>query len=504
MRVIRWLPLLCCVGLSGLMPCIPATPPAALLHGIVRDEHGPVTGALVRLKGTTVSMLTGADGSFELPSTAGTQRLTATKAGYVIAGAAVEEQPLVLSLRRVPTEDCQTYGWVDPTPGAVDHSCGSCHADIYRAWASSAHARSATGKHFSSFYSGTDWNGKPGVGWGLLSDHPDGAGVCSACHAPTVEPHDAAFYDLRQVRGVDQHGVHCDFCHKIADAPSKPSGLTHGRFALSLRRPKTGQLFFGQLDDVDRDEDVAAVLYRDSRYCASCHEGTVFGVHAYGTYSEWLDSPAQRQGRQCQSCHMAPDGELNNIAPGHDGIERDPGTLSSHRFVVGSLAEMLRRCLHVSVEIIDDGVGIRSVIRVLADDVGHRVPTGFVDRSLVLVVAATDSDGGQLVLQSEPRLPQHAGKSVARQTGRLFALQLADESGQRPVPFWRAAGKALDTRLFPGIADVSTYQVPASAVRLHVRLLYHRFWPDAAAEKGVPDNEIVVVDRTIDLALRQR
>ena len=71
-------------------------------------------------------------------------------------------------------------------------------------------------------------------------------------------------------------------------------------------RPK--QLFFGPLDDVDRGEDAFSPLYRESRYCASCHEGIVFGVHVYSTYSEWLSSPARRAGKQCQDCHMAPTG----------------------------------------------------------------------------------------------------------------------------------------------------------------------------------------------------
>ena len=30
---------------------------------------------------------------------------------------------------------------------------------------------------------------------------------------------------------------------------------------------------------VDRGEDVYSPLYSQSRYCAACHEGTVFGVH---------------------------------------------------------------------------------------------------------------------------------------------------------------------------------------------------------------------------------
>src|SRR5206468_1854550 len=80
--------------------------------------------------------------------------------------------------------------------------------------------------------------------------------------------------------------------------------------------PERGQLFFGPLDDVDRGEDVASAFQRDSRFCAACHEGTVFGVPVYTTYSEWTESPAGRRGQSCQGCHLAPTGTLTNLAPG--------------------------------------------------------------------------------------------------------------------------------------------------------------------------------------------
>ena len=206
---------------------------------------------------------------------------------------------------------------------------------------------SATGRQFRNLYEGTDWQGRPGVGWGLLTQHADGAGVCASCHAPALSDDDPANLDLRQITGTATRGVHCDYCHKIAATDRDKVGLTHGRFNLHLLRPdpqgEPRQLFFGPLDDVDRGEDAHSPLYRDSLYCASCHEGTVFGVHVYSTYSEWLASPARRQGRQCQDCHMKPTGRMTNVAPGKGGLERDPLTLTSHRFFAGSQERMLPR-----------------------------------------------------------------------------------------------------------------------------------------------------------------
>src|SRR5262249_51351954 len=310
-------------------------------------------------------------------------------------------------------------------------------------WAASAHARSATGKHFRNLYDGTDWHGTPERGWSLLKDHPDGAGVCASCHAPSLSFTDPAAFDLREVKGVAAQGVHCDFCHKIPHPPAGVDGLTHGRFGLRLQRPREGQLFFGPLDDVDRGEDAYAPVYKESRYCASCHEGVVFGVRVYGTYSEWLDSPARRAGKQCQDCHMTPTGTLTNIAPGRGGVSRDPATLSNHRFFQGSKDEMLRRSVRVAVEERRQGDAVRVQVTLRADAAGHRVPTGFVDRHLLLVV---EGRAGEKVLDARtgPRFPPAAGERYAGQAGRLFGKLLEDEQGRAPAPFWRPIQKTTD------------------------------------------------------------
>jgi hypothetical protein len=328
-----------------------------------------------------------------------------------------------------------------------------------------------------------------------LADHPDGAAVCAACHAPTLTDFlDPAYSDLRRITGVASHGVHCDYCHKIADVPAERLGQTHGRFNLTLLRPAEGQLFFGPLDDVDRHEDTFSPLYHQSRYCASCHEGVVFGVHVYSTYAEWLESPARRAGKQCQTCHMAPTGKLTNVAPGRGGIERDPKTLANHRFFAGSQLEMLRRCLKVTAVLTPDGEGVRAEVTVTASDVGHRVPTGFVDRQLLLVVEGLGRDGQTVAPRRGPTLPATAGKPLAGTPGRLYAKQLRGFDGRSPAPFWRADGDALDTRLVPDKPDRLTFDFPSGLERVRVRLLYRRFWQEVADVKGWPDNEIEVAD----------
>jgi hypothetical protein len=493
----RWFGFVClCIVLLMVPGSAALWPAQPVVRGQVRDAHGPVANARVRFKGHPVSVLTDASGKFTLVRPADAPgRVVASKEGYFIAGASSDAVPLMISLQRLPGGDCEDYAWVDSAPGPGTHNCGNCHDAIYREWHDSGHARSVTNRRFRNLYDGSDWHGRPNRGWNLLADNPDGAGVCTSCHAPTIGFSDPAYYDLRLTRGVAARGVHCDYCHKVANVETGPLGLQHGRFGLKLRRPAEGQLFFGPLDDVDRGDDAFADLYRSSRYCASCHEGVVFGVHVYSTYSEWLDSPARRAGQQCQSCHMAPTGTLANLAPGKGGVQRDPQTLANHRFFAGSQADMLRQCLRVSADLMPVNGEVRAEVAVQVEGAGHRVPTGFIDRHLVLVVDGLTGEAAVPAVRG-PVLPPVVGSELAGRPGKTYAKLLRDLDGKSPAPFWHADPTVQDTRLVPGEVDRTTYAFPAGTDRVRVRLLYRRFWPEVAEVKGWPDDTVVVLDRS--------
>jgi len=476
--------------------------PDRVVSGRVVDENGDaVAGARVRVKGNRQLVLTDSDGGFDLAFSSdlhGETTITAAKPGFVIAGVSADRAPLVITLAALPSEDFADYQWVDPRPdAAADHNCGNCHGEIFAEWRHDAHARATNGRKFLDLYAGTDAQGRK-RGWSLLDEHPTGSSVCTACHAPTVALDDPVYHDLRQASGVAAQGVHCDYCHKVQEAVTANVGLTHGRFAQRLLRPASGQLFFGPLDDVDRDEDSYSPLQKESRFCAACHEGVVFGVHVYSTYSEWLASPAREAGKQCQDCHMAPTGRMTNIAQGAGGIERDPWTLGSHEFLPGGKEAMLKRCLNVEVTAARSDEAWRIDVQVVARNVGHRVPTGFIDRHLLLIVQAYDDAGHEVSFKSGPVLPSAAGE-LANKPGRLFAKLLTGLDGHGPIPFWRPAAEPDDTRLVPERPERSEFLAPGAARRVRMRLIYRPFWESVVKEKSWEADEIVIFDRTTDL-----
>jgi hypothetical protein len=463
--------------------------PDADVAGTVIDDKGRTAKATVGWQGESARVSTDDHGRFRLPASSA-KRIVASKPGYRVASALSADRPITLRLQPLPKDDNADYDWIDPhADPAKPNQCGNCHGEIHREWQTSAHARSATNPKFLALFAGDDGKHKT---WNARVEHPDGSAVCASCHAPTLSS-PKLDYDIREAKGVARSGVHCDYCHKVADAPTDKLGTRFGRDGLFLLRPAKGELLtFGPLDDAVRPGESFArlPLYKESRYCASCHEGIVFGVHAYGTYSEWLESPAKKAGKECQDCHMAPTGKMTNIAPGKGGIERKASTLASHHLPGGN-ADMLKKSLKLKVQT----KGRQVDVELVADSVGHRVPTGFVDRHLVLLVSASDAKGKPVDLTDGPRLPASAGKWKGA-AGVLYAQQLIGESDRTPIPFWLHVTKTRDTRLRPERPDRQTFTFAEPARRVTVQVWYRRFWQDVADARGWTDNDLLVLEKT--------
>lgn len=194
---------------------------------------------------------------------------------------------------------------------------------------------------------------------------------------------------------------------------------------------------------------------------------------------------------------MKPTGRMSNFAPGHGGIARDPSTLPNHRFFDGSQEAMLRRAVRASVRFERQPDRVRARVQLWAEGVGHRLPTGFVDRHLVLVVEGRTAEDRAVPLRAGPKLPAMVGDELAGRPGRLYARLLRDFEGRTPVPFWLASpDPAPDTRLVPGKVEEELFDFPATLTHLRLRVLYRRFWPEVARSKHWPDDDVLVLEQT--------
>ncbi len=195
---------------------------------------------------------------------------------------------------------------------------------------------------------------------------------------------------------------------------------------------------------------------------------------------------------------MKPTGRMSNIAPGHGGIPRDPGTLANHRFFDGSQKAMLQRAVQASVRFERQADRVRAQVQLWVEGVGHRLPTGFVDRHLVLVVEGQTSDDQKVPLLEGPKLPALAGQELEGRPGRLYARVLSDFEGHSPVPFWLASpDPPSDTRLVPGKVEEEFFDFPPTLTRLRLQVLYRRFWPEVVRSKHWPDDEMLIFEKVV-------
>jgi hypothetical protein len=190
---------------------------------------------------------------------------------------------------------------------------------------------------------------------------------------------------------------------------------------------------------------------------------------------------------------MKPTGTMTNFAPGVGGIERDPNTLASHAFMQRGRAEMLKDCLNVTSRLQHGSDSVQVNVDIETHNVGHRVPTGFLERQLLLVIDATTAGGESVLPLSGPLLPPAAG-DLAGRAGRLFAKQPQDSSA--PIaPFWRLEDELIDTRLQPDTVTSTAFELPPETSQVRVRLIHRRFWDQIAKERKWPDNDTLVHDQ---------
>ncbi len=504
-----------------------------LLSGTVTDDNGPVAGATVRIQGKTKSVRTDAAGFFQLTAPAAkVVTVGAWKQGYYCAllrEMTVPAQELKFQLRRYQTNDNPAYEWIPPVTREGAEGCSHCHNPaIIEMSLKDAHLKAATNPRFLTMFNGTDLEGnqspltrydygkwswehalipyppdpsQPYYGPGYLLDFPGTAGTCTACHIPGAST--AGGVDPNTVTGADQYGVHCDFCHKVAnvrlDPVSKmPFPSLPGVRSMDLRRPFTDdpdrfQLFFGTFtDDNVPKEDTNLPLLKQSRYCASCHYGVFWSTVVYNSYGEWLDSPYSKaksgKAKTCQQCHMPSptvwEGKkIKNVAPGKGGVNRSPSAIHSHDMTVDET--LLRNALTMTASAARQEGKVVVNVTLTNDKTGHHVPTDSPLRHLILLVEAKDVEGKVLQPAAGPVLPgwcgigDPAGGYYAGLPGKAYAKLLMERwTSVFPTgAYWNETTLVSDNRLAAFASDSTSFAfVPPAAgdANITVTLLYRR------------------------------
>ncbi len=421
-------------------------------------------------------------------------------------------------------------------------------------WLENAHAGSASNPRFLTMYSGTDVDGnqspptrrgysrdygsfplrpdpnRPYYGPGYKLDFPDTAGNCGACHTPGAAVDAAYGTDPNAVTGADTFGVHCDFCHKVADVRLNPdTGIPFpnmpGVLSMDVRRPfpedpDRYQLFFGTFDDDNvPEEDTYLPIIESSQFCAPCHFGVFWDIVIYNSFGEWLESPYSdpETGKTCQNCHMPSPaillGEpMTNVAPDAGGVDRDPMSIHAHTQPGALDEELLQNAVAMTTTAQLEGDAVVVRVEITNDQAGHHVPTDSPLRHLILLVQATDADGNPLTQVEGPTVPEWGGIGdpsegyYAGLPGKAYAKVLEELWTQisPSAAYWNPTRIVSDNRLAAFATDSSTYTFAAperGEVKVEVTLLFRRAFIELTEEKGWDVPDIVMEQQTARLHL---
>ena len=531
-----------------------------IISGQVLDSTGPVNDAVVRVQTTQYSTTTDENGNFRLDVSElgeGPHKLTGWATGYFCTGpveANAGETGVLIEIHPHSKLDNPDYNWLPSEfhPGEGENQgCAECHSsegtDLgfllpVDEWRLDAHSRSAVNPIFLTMYQGTDTLGnkspltqfghsrdygsfplrpdsnQPYYGPGYKLDFPDTAGNCASCHTPAASINDPYSIDPTQLSGIAAEGIPCDFCHKVWDVKlDKDTGLPFpnmpGVLSMEFRRPPDGHQFFaGPFDDVAPGEDTFSDIQIQSQYCASCHFGVFWDTVVYNSFGEWLDSPYSEPegGKTCQDCHMPRLGVTHFALPDQGGLERDPGTIFSHRMPGASDQELLQNA--VSLEVAGKMVGELIVVEVTVvnDQTGHHVPTDSPLRHLILLVEATGENGDPLTQKDGPIIPDWGGIGdpedgyYAGMPGKVYAkiLQEIWTEVEPSGAYWNPTRIVSDNRLAAFESDTSSYTFildPGEEGTVHVKLLFRRAFKEMMDQKSWDAPDLLMEEAALNL-----
>ncbi|HQO40499.1 MAG TPA: multiheme c-type cytochrome [Spirochaetota bacterium] len=271
--------------------------------------------------------------------------------------------------------------------------CGGCHDEIYSQWSGSTHQLA----HDDIIYLTSSSDGLKGL---TDKDEIEEAELCVKCHTPVgyVSGYPLKTSDDKsKIQEPAIHGVQCDYCHSVEGAYA----VYNAKFK---HDPGNGDSDPGNkrgpFDDSQSDFHKCSFseFHTRSEMCGTCHDvrHVVFGTRLENTYQEWKSSKYNKEGVQCQDCHMY----QREGVPGTGSTARllNPGKASAdgpdrkhiftHYFIGGNTIlptigkdklqkemaeERLRNAAVISVDGFE-GDSIR--IRILNNGAGHYIPTG--------------------------------------------------------------------------------------------------------------------------------
>ncbi|MFQ5582296.1 MAG: multiheme c-type cytochrome [Mariprofundaceae bacterium] len=265
----------------------------------------------------------------------------------------------------VATKDAPPKGWQALEANLHPKACAQCHEAQFEDWKDSLHAHAYSPGLIGQF---------PGMGHAAAND-------CLICHAPLKEQMYVGTTDMMD--SLKQMLAHQEGFDRKAQVKDKPLPLRHAGVTCASCHVRGWRRFgpppkesraLGQIKGSAHGGFTAMKEFEQSAFCASCHQFpqsmAINGKPLENTLEEWKQSRFEREGVQCQNCHMP---------------ER------RHEFRGIHDPEMVRRGLDFKLKRSMDGGSLTITSRWI----GHAFPT-YVTPEVIIQAEALDRKGKQL------------------------------------------------------------------------------------------------------------
>jgi hypothetical protein len=293
--------------------------------------------------------------------------------------------------------------------------CGECHEKIHLDWSQSAHASASR---------------SPAYHKGVLAAGEALQGFCQSCHLPSL-----AYGQTDEVPGRPSEGVACDGCHTISSVAIAKTQ------AVIKFDPGSGKKYgpiLGATGHYFHDMAYSA-LHTKSEVCAGCHYlptvklgDKVLNIPVVSDYNDWK---LYGKGQSCQDCHM-PSRGTEPVAKGAKARPNVPGHLFAGATTLGK---------QIHFEISQKGKPGTVAVEI-QHSAGHALPSGFVDRRLIVRAEFFGQNGAKLA-----------------SIDHSYGIKLVNAAGQ-PAPFFQAARIAEDHRMVPGRPYLESFPIPNAPV----------------------------------------
>ena len=411
--------------------------------------------------------------------------------------------------------------------------CKSCHNEIFNQWADSNHKNMVESNPYYMVMEGiaAETEGEDFRKWCMGCHNPSGltTGLSKTSHPMTngnflantlFEKGAKTLIKDFKTHGNSrlEEGVSCLTCHRITEANSNGNAS----YSLDLTNQKKypfensdagiekylAEKFINAKPAVHK-QSYSKPLYKESKYCASCHDETspTTNKKIVATFQEWKESPYNNpkdksKNKTCIDCHMT------NLENGKLTPLRGTSTLGgkikkdikvhyfagSNHFLAGlknkKNEEQILQLLRTSAQIDVDIKGGQIHVGVKNVGAGHHLPTGVADfRELWLDI--TIKDASDKIVFSSGKLKEDGNLSP---DARPFMKVFGDENG-KPVGllFWKYKTLISDTRIPAKKRRVESHDIKGfkelvyplkATVKLNFRI--YPQWVTDAVKKAYP------------------